>query len=215
MLRRILTSLLLAVLLPVGEGALAGEPLPGEAGRALRERLHAHDQGVVDGWEAPLRERLERLGAPYLDESSRAAVDAIRNLIDSPRLPFAQDREIVGPCRLRSLQIDESGVSIHAWSGCSIESSREGLLFRQHEGDERRFGLIGRDAVDRFFFYGGRYPGDQPPRGYSSGFTTAPDPAERERDSIALLYRLGDGRFLMAYAPQSGRFELRELQQLP
>ncbi len=201
--------LLLSLTLLITAPASAGDQ--NEARDSLRLRLHAHDHRALDDWEPRLRELLQSLRDRGADGDSEVAITAMLRLLDAPRPPLEDGEPRDGRCRVRSLQANEHGAYLYPWFACSLWQEAGRQVFHKPTGSQRRFALLEREDADRLFFLGGMYFSDEEPRGYSSSYTTDPDPATRNRDSIGWLFKRDHGQYIVAFAPNALGFELYEM----
>ncbi len=196
--------------------ALAGEPdleIQSDLfGVELLSRLHGHDRDGLDDWESQTRVALRHLQEQGADGDSDEAILAMLALLDAPRELIHEDEELNGACRVRSLQANRLGAYRYPWFDCRLYPEARAIVFEKPTGSQRRLGLVGRTEPERFLFVGGMYFTDELPRGYSGYRTHEPDQDDLARDSVGVLFKLGDDRYFIGFVPRpGGQHELYEL----
>ena len=181
-------------------------------GVELLSRLHWHDRDGLEDWESQTRVALRHLREQGADGDSEEAIIAMLALLDAPRELIHEDEELNGGCRVRSLQANRLGAYRYPWFDCELYPEERAIVFHKPTGSQRRLGLIGRTEPDRFLFVGGMYFTDELPRGYSGYRTHEPDQDDLSRDSVGVLFRLGDDHYFIGFVPRpGGQHELYEL----
>jgi len=179
--------------------------------KALLSQLHPEDVGAMEGWEEAMRAHFSDLKASgALDAASQEAAVEMIALLDLARLPITRD-EMIGDWSFKSYQTDSLGAFAYTFFNGRIYPEGEALVLDKSGGSQRHFGYLAQAREDALFFAGAlSYSYDPRPRLYSS-MEANPDGESRERDATAEIYKIGDGRYLMVFAPDNGRFRLYEI----
>ncbi len=174
--------------------------------------LHAEDRQAVGETQSSGRAILEAQQAQGLSgERARDLADMFA-LMDEERRPVGSDRDLIGDCRIRSLQADRLGAYAYPFFRCRIFPEGRALLLRKESGSQRIFGHLASENAQRMLFAGAAYIYDETPRAYS-GFDDNPSANSRKGDVTGHLYRLGPRRYLLMLTPKNGRFELFEIRR--
>ncbi len=158
---------------------------------------------ALPDWRAVIqpedRIRLQRLDAAWsaaLSEARKAGrAEQLRELGEAAD-PQARERGTALPppgdyrCRTLKLGVGSLGLVAYGWFDCRIERTARGLRFTKISGSQRPTGLIFPDTEQRGVFLGSLSLGDEPPaRSYG---------AQRERDIVAVVERIGPARWRLA-----------------
>lgn len=179
--------------------------------RALIIQLHPEDIAAMESWEGAMRAHLAGLAASEtLDPVGKMALARMLALLDLERLPITRD-EMIGDWSFKSYQADGLGAYEYTFFDGRIYPEGEALVLDKSGGSQRHFGHLAQARVDALFFVGAlSYADDPRPRLYSS-METDPDTESRARDAVAELYKIGENRYLMAFAPHGSHFRLYEI----
>ena len=179
---------------------------PPSKGRTWQEVIHdAHRGSVTDPFHYV--DLVNANLAP--DAPGREELAKIRELTEGEMLPVKRS-ELVGSWRCRSTQASSLGIFAYPFFQCRISGSPEGLLFQKISGSQRRSGYLFEDGGRRFVFLGGQHVNEDPARFYS-GMSAGFDGEGLEMDTVGVLQKKGDGRFLMILDASPDRYELYEL----
>ncbi len=198
------TLLILVATLTVVTGTVRAETTFAENHAAT---LLPEDREVLAGAEKGLRADLTKWEK---SPGSQAAVAEIQKLLDLPRQRISSPAELEGDWRVRSLQVSQFGAIAYPFFSCRIFPEAEALVFQKAKGSQRRHGLLGCSGDSKFLFLGGSYYEGDPVPSYSAR-RDHPTAADRERDSVGFLYKVGKDRAVMLFAPVGGRWEIYEL----
>lgn len=201
---------LLAVLL--GGPALAQPTGTGSDAKTLFSRLHPEDQRLAEGWQDGLATLLDEVRETSDDPETLAAIPEFAALIAAPHLPFALD-DLEGDWRMRSLQATDYGAFIYQYFPARIYREDGAYVFDKDSGSQRHRGLLAQKDATSAFFVGALYYGYEAPRLYSAMTLGETTPEQREFDAVAEIYRIGEEHFLMAFAPEDGRYRLYEIRR--
>ncbi|HWJ88813.1 MAG TPA: DUF4893 domain-containing protein [Pelagibacterium sp.] len=197
--------------------ALLALALPAAAqneAKALFGKLYPEDQVLASGWREQLSALLDQLEATSDDPETRAALPQFRELIAARPLPYSID-ELLGDWQMRSLQASDLGAFPYTYFPARIYRDGERIVFDKASGSQRHLGVLAQRDDEMVFFVGALYYGYEAPRAYSA--LTASDsevtPEQREFDAVAEIYKTGDQTFLMAFAPEGGRFRFYEIRK--
>lgn len=209
-----LASALLAALLLISPLAAQDEAASAHSPyyEILIEAVYPEDRVSLMGWEARLRKHLDQLSEQTDDPASLDAIAQIETLVDMPRIDFAEDREVIGDWRVRSLQADGLGAYAYQYFPARIYQETQALVFDKNSGSQRHRGLMARAGSDVMLFVGALYYAYQEQRLYSAHMEPGTDP-DRDYDEIAALYKIGDAHYLMVFAPKGERFRFYEMRR--
>lgn len=182
---------------------------------AAIERLMAAavppDAEAILRWESATRQVLATATIERGDTEGLAAKVDMLKLLDAPRQSIEGTRQFSRACRVRSLQAVSYGVFAYQFFPCRFRLEDGLVVFEKNSGSQRRAGLAALDEDGSLAFLGASYYSDEKPRRYS-GLIRGATPEDRERDSIGRIYQIGEGRFLMGFAPIEGRAEIYEIR---
>ena len=164
----------------------------------------------ADGWEAALRVHLKVLLEEHGDAENVAATKEILALVDTPRIDFENEDELVGNWRMRSLQVDSLGAYVYPYFPARIYREGQALVFDKDSGSQRHRGLMALASPDTVFFAGALYYGYQEPRLHSAHMDPGTD-ADPSYDAIALVHKLAPDHYFMAFNYDAGRFRFYEI----
>lgn len=179
---------------------------------ALLKTLHPVDRQAFGQAEAQGRAILEALRAVGLQGERNKDLSDMFALMDAARISAGRDQDLLGDCRIRSLQADRLGAYGYPFFKCRIFPEARAILLRKESGSQRIFGHLGREGDTRFLFAGSAYIYDEPGVPYS-GFEDNPSQARRKGDVVGHLYRLAPRRYLLMLVPKNGRFEIFEIRK--
>lgn len=180
--------------------------------RSLTGVLHPDDRQAIEHVETQGRAILEALQASGLQGDRRKDLADMFALLDAKRISAGRDLDLLGNCRIRSLQADRLGAYGYPFFKCRIFPEGRAILLRKESGSQRIFGHMTREGDRRYLFAGSAYVYDQPGATYS-GFEDNPSQARRKGDVVGHLYRLAPRRYLLVLAPKNGRFEIFEIRR--
>ncbi|WP_158541580.1 DUF4893 domain-containing protein [Pelagibacterium lacus] len=201
---------LLAVL--AGGPALAQAPETAPYAKTLFARLHPEDQGLARGWQEGLAGLLDTVRESSDDPETLDAIPQFLALAEAPHLPFAL-AELEGDWRMRSLQATDYGAFIYQYFPARIYPEGDAYVFDKNSGSQRHRGLLAQKDDTSAFFVGALYYGYEAPRLYSAMTVGETTPEQREFDAVAEIYKIGEAHFLMAFAPEDGRYRLYEIRK--
>lgn len=215
MLERVVLALILAL---VPMAAMPTEPPPERGGPpyydALVDTLHPQDRRAMKGWEERMRAQLEEVAADPMDTEIAGWAADIFALLDADRLPIADAREIVGTWRVRSMQVTALGAYVYSWFPARILPEASALFFEKDSGSQRHRGFMALEPRGAYYLFAGAlYYGYEEERIYSAHMGPDAANADPEMDAIAHVYKLGPEHFMMAFAPDGGRFRLYEMRR--
>ncbi|MCD7058726.1 DUF4893 domain-containing protein [Pelagibacterium xiamenense] len=180
----------------------------------LADTLYADDRNAMKGWEEQLRAQLDAVAADPMDAEIAAWAREIRALLDADRLPIADDAEFLGNWRVRSMQVDDLGAFVYSWFPARVFREARALVFDKDSGSQRHRGLMALEPNHRFYLFAGAlYYGYEEERFYSAHMGEDAPNADRDMDAVARVYKLGPEHFMMAFAPDDGRYRLYEIRR--
>lgn len=213
--RRLLAMLMAAGLLLScsSTGTAGGAGGSGTAPAKTPEKDRTWQDVIHDAHRGSLKDPLRYVGLINAnlepDAMGRDEVAKIRELTGGEMLPVKRS-ELVGSWRCRSIQAQRWGIFAYPYFQCRISESPEGLLFQKISGSQRRSGYFFEDGGRRFVFLGGKHVNEEPAVFYS-GMSADFDGENLESDTVGVLQKKGDGRFLMILDASPDQYELYEL----
>ncbi len=200
----------LLVLAMTSPAVLAQAPQTSPYFKTLLKSLPEGSYEAHQGWEAALRAHLKSMLEEHDDAENRAAVETIMDLVNTPRIAFESEEELIGDWRVRSLQADPLGAYVYSWFPARIYREGQALVFDKDSGSQRHRGLMARVTEDSVFFAGALYYGYEEPRLHSAHMALEAD-ADPERDTTAIIYKLAHQHYLMVFDHGQERFRFYEI----
>lgn len=214
---RSIAALVLAVAASLALPALAQAPEQPGASPYFKTLYKSVPEGAfesAEAWEAGLRDRLKAIMAEYPDAENEAGVRDILALVDAPRLALGPEDALVGNWQVRSLQADGLGAYTYPYFPARIYVEGQALVFDKASGSQRHRGMMARASAEAMFFAGALYYAYQSPRLHSAMMAPEAD-VDPDQDELAMLYRLGEDHYLMAFAPRNERYRFYEMRKTP
>ncbi|WP_404400307.1 DUF4893 domain-containing protein [Pelagibacterium halotolerans] len=211
------TATLALVMALASAAAFSTETVPAGAPAyydILVDTLHADDRNAMKGWEERMRAQLEAVAADPMDAEIAVWAEEIRALLDAERVPIVDEAGLLGDWKVRSMQVDDLGAFVYSWFPARVFREARALVFDKDSGSQRHRGLMALEPEHRYYFFAGAlYYGYEQERMYSAHMGEDAPNANRAMDAIARVYKLGSDHFMMAFAPDEGRYRLYEIRR--
>jgi hypothetical protein len=201
---------LLPLALPVG----ADEEKEDGSGIGLAKSLLGSDAELLEDADALVEDTLEQtLVKNEDDKSSQSVLAEMKALWAIKPLPIADEKELHGDWKVRSLQAAEHGAFSYPFFDCRIFPEAKALVFHKAKGSQRRMGFLERDSEKRFLFAGATYFSYDPaPRLYKGKNDKVAD-EDLDRNAVGWLYKIGDKRLLVVFPTVYGNLEFYEMKK--
>lgn len=162
---------------------------------------NAFDRKRMDEFGAAVtvsaRGALEELWREQGNYAIRQSETDFGQILESPLQAF-DDAAPLGQWKCRTWKLDERGIVRYNNFRCQFRQRDGKLFFEKLSGSQRTSGYLYRAADDHMVYLGAGTVNEEPQRSYSGPDSRLGDDPSNP-DEIAVLVKIADGRFIMAF----------------
>ena len=134
----------------------------------------------------------------YYDYSSQK--EYVKNLLQSQHVAFV-DNELQRLTKVKSIQINGSGVFEYNFFACSFRQKNNSVYYRKTTGSQRQNGYLYRIDDKTRYFMGAWSVNDDPIKEYGS-----------DQSIIGAMYKLSSGKYIMVIPEGNNCFNILEFK---